>query len=288
MIKKFIIHLVNKLINSPLMPIFRCESFISIVIPTYEMNGNGVAFLGEALDSIFSQKYSAYEIIISDDSGDDEIKKFIESIDLILKSKIIFVRNTNDKGIARNLNNAINNANGEIIKILFQDDYFICTEALKLINKKFRENPSSSWLVGASLTSQNGSTAKNFLPKINPFLILGVNTISSPSVISFKPSFAGYFDENLSMLVDVEFYVRHLAIFGEPIFLELPTVENRIWYGQAQHSINHKSVFNEQVYIAKKYRSILNLEMIQAAGKNASQDQINSLRDLATEIHHFD
>ena len=52
--------------------------FFTIGIPTYEMAGKGVLFLGELLDTINEQIFRDFEVIISDHSIDNEIEKFIK------------------------------------------------------------------------------------------------------------------------------------------------------------------------------------------------------------------
>ena len=55
---------------------------VSICIPTYEANGLGVKLLKTLIDSIIIQTYPNIEIIISDHSINDEIKKYTELLNL--------------------------------------------------------------------------------------------------------------------------------------------------------------------------------------------------------------
>jgi glycosyltransferase involved in cell wall biosynthesis len=48
--------------------------FVSIAIATY----NGGAFLRKQLDSLLSQTYSNFEIVISDDKSTDDTQKILE------------------------------------------------------------------------------------------------------------------------------------------------------------------------------------------------------------------
>ncbi len=47
---------------------------VSMAIPTYSMSNRGAEFLQYALDSIFMQTYTDYEIVVSDHSKDDKIR----------------------------------------------------------------------------------------------------------------------------------------------------------------------------------------------------------------------
>ena len=48
---------------------------ISICIPTWEQYGKGVNFLKNNFDRILTQTYKNFNVIISDHSKNDEIKK---------------------------------------------------------------------------------------------------------------------------------------------------------------------------------------------------------------------
>jgi glycosyltransferase involved in cell wall biosynthesis len=57
------------------------QSLLSIVIPTYEMKGQGVNFLGRCLISIEKQKGldpQKIEIVVSDQSKDQAIESFCQ------------------------------------------------------------------------------------------------------------------------------------------------------------------------------------------------------------------
>jgi glycosyltransferase involved in cell wall biosynthesis len=95
---------------------------ISICIPTYEMGGKGLKFLRQGIESIRLQTFDNYEIIISDNSKVDDIENYCNEVKKDLN--IFYIRNLNKIGISSNINFAIEHAKGNIIKILFQDDFF--------------------------------------------------------------------------------------------------------------------------------------------------------------------
>jgi len=94
---------------------------ISTILPLY----NGKKFIKEAIDSVRSQTYTNWElIIINDGSTDDSLEyttAYVNSLPEKDKIKIIDQENT-DVAIARN--NAISYATGDWIALLDQDDYF--------------------------------------------------------------------------------------------------------------------------------------------------------------------
>jgi glycosyltransferase involved in cell wall biosynthesis len=88
---------------------------VSICIPTY----NGARYLREALDSLAIQDYPNVEVILSDDSSDDqtlEIASRFSSLSMQIYSHPRL-------GLVGNWNFCISVAKGKYIKFLFQDDY---------------------------------------------------------------------------------------------------------------------------------------------------------------------
>jgi glycosyltransferase involved in cell wall biosynthesis len=92
------------------------QPLVSICIPTY----NAVEFFEPCLQSAVEQTYQSIEILISDDGSTDETiaiaKKFVEKY-----SQVRIVKNA-QKGMVSNWNNCIEQAKGDWIKFLFQDD----------------------------------------------------------------------------------------------------------------------------------------------------------------------
>lgn len=84
---------------------------VSVIIPTHRPN-----HLRNALMCAISQTYSNIEIIVSDNSGGVEIKKFCEQF-----PQIIYRRNTDGKA-ATNISDPLLIARGEFVKYLFDDD----------------------------------------------------------------------------------------------------------------------------------------------------------------------
>jgi glycosyltransferase involved in cell wall biosynthesis len=85
----------------------------SVIIPVY----NRVAFLCAALDSVFRQTFTDYEVIVVDDGSSDDILSVVTSY----RNGIRFFRQENNgPGTARNL--GIQNAAGEYVAFLDSDD----------------------------------------------------------------------------------------------------------------------------------------------------------------------
>jgi len=228
---------------------------ISVVIPTYEMKGQGVTFLKRCLDSIEKQigvDTNSIEVVISDQSSDDAIKEFCNTYVHTIK----YNRVTSRRGIAaHNLNKGIAHAKGEYIKILFQDDVLIENNYLcALITTIHQKNPDVI-LTGAQHTTDGKTFTNSITPRHNPYLLFGNNTVSSPSVITLKRKVATTlpFDEHLKMLFDCDFYYRLFNVDWNIIIDDQIHIANGIWGGQAQHQINQKQFTKEVRYLNWKY-----------------------------------
>jgi hypothetical protein len=230
---------------------------ISIAIPTYEYNGRGVEFLDDLFRTIKIQTHNNYEVVISDHSIDNKIKNYCEFNEYDLP--IFYYKNFEDIGNGpKNTNNAIKFSSGDLIKIMFQDDFFWDNEALEKIEKEIGEN---QWIIcGTNHTNDDGHNFFGELfPKWNDKLLYGVNTISSPSVIAFKSNTNVFFDPNLKMLMDCEFYYHMNLMYGQPTYLNDILVSNRIHSGQISQktskSIDYQNIMNSEIeYCLDKYK----------------------------------
>lgn len=213
---------------------------ISIAVPTWESHGRGAEFLDDLIRTVEIQTLTDWEIIVSDQSEDNEVKnvvKFYEKRGLNVKH----IRNKDKKGnISFNTNNAIDYCNGEIVKVLFQDDFFYDDEALEKIYNSLIES-DRDWLVcGCNHTQNDGHDFYwTMMPGWNDDILRGVNSISSPSVLAFKnDKVSERFDENVRMMMDVEMYYHLNKNHGQPFYLMDDIVTNRVHSEQLSSKIN--------------------------------------------------
>lgn len=232
---------------------------ISIAVPTWESNGRGAEFLDDLLRTIEIQTFEDYEVCISDHSMDNEVLNKVKEFEN--KLRIFYSKNTKDRGNGpANTNKAIDMCSGEIIKIMFQDDFFYDDEALEKIHSEF-ENSDKMWLVnGCNHTQDDGhSFYWEMYPKWNDKIIDGVNTISSPSVVAAKSEVfdSVEFDEKLVMMMDCDFYVNCDSKFGSPIFLNDVLISNRVHSNQISQQYKQSSyqekMSKEVNYCREKY-----------------------------------
>lgn len=93
------------------------NSLVSVVVPTY----NHASFLGRALQSVVSQTYPHWEVIVIDNHSNDDTDDVIRSQN---ESRIRLLKIHNDGVIAASRNLGIREAKGEWIAFLDSDDYW--------------------------------------------------------------------------------------------------------------------------------------------------------------------
>lgn len=260
---------------------YSSKKLVSIAIPCYEMHSKGVEFLDFSLSKIHHQTYKNIEVIISDHSQDDGIKNLCTKWEKLLNIK--YFKNENKRGnSSANLNNAILKCTGDLIKILFQDDFLFSETSIEEIVSLFNQDPESHWLITACIHSNDGNTFyRPFYPKYNNNIYLGNNTISSPSVLTIRNKDVILFDENLVWLMDCDYYKRLYDKFGSPLILNKINVVNRTWDYQFTNILNNEIKEREFNYIKQKYK---NKEMTLDSESREVELSINKLQDNFRDV----
>ncbi len=89
---------------------------ISVIMPVYK----GEKYVAQAIQSILDQSETDIELIVIDDCGGDHSIEIASSIN---DGRIRIIRNAKNEGIAYSRNRGINEARGEYIAIMDDDDY---------------------------------------------------------------------------------------------------------------------------------------------------------------------
>lgn len=228
--------------------------FFSICIPTYEMKGLGVSYLRGTFENLAIQTFTNFEVVISDHSIDDQIWELCVEFENLFPLNCI-KNNANRGSSSSNINNAIKSARGLWIKVLFQDDYFLDSNALEIIHDKIKRG-EGGWLASACQHTNDGELLFNsHFPSYHTDIHLGENTIGAPSNIAFKNKGSIFFDRNLIWLMDCELYKRLELKFGLPIILDQICIVNRVGAHQITNTLIHDDlVTNELRYVKNKYK----------------------------------
>lgn len=168
---------------------------LSIIVPIHDMK-NGAFFLWRLINSLVNQTFQDYEIII-----------------------------TKEGKMAENTNAGIKRARGELIKILYLDDYLSSPKALEDMVNAFTED--DVWMVCG--------TNNNPEPKWTDDIETGNNKLGSPSALMMRRSHALYFDEQMSWMLDCDLYKRMEMLWGQPKILS----GDHVTIGEGDHQVTH-------------------------------------------------
>jgi GT2 family glycosyltransferase len=102
-------------VATPREPVIMSAPTVSVSIPTYNRPG----FVEQAIRSCLAQTYQDFEIVVSDNSTNDETASLVQRIG---SSKIRYFRNPGNLGSFQNLTLAVERAQGRYIKLLMDDD----------------------------------------------------------------------------------------------------------------------------------------------------------------------
>ncbi|MBC7628921.1 glycosyltransferase family 2 protein [Ferruginibacter sp.] len=184
---------------------------VSICIPAYNQD----LYLRKTIDSILSQTYQDYEIVITDDSPGNIVKELAQGYQR--PELIKYFKNATTLGSPENWNEAMRQASGEYIKLLHHDDWLSDPDSLAKYVAMLDENPGADYAFSAT---QAQSPAKNWdhmldesqlkILKENPLVLYSNNLPGAPSTGIFRRSVDMFFDPKLKWLVDIEFYIRML------------------------------------------------------------------------------
>jgi len=195
---------------------------ISVVIPIHWME-NWQFFLTRCLESIEKQTFTDYEIII-----------------------------TKSGRMAENTNAGIQRATGEIIKILYVDDYLSHPDSLKNIAENFK----GGWLAtgcvhdwgDGKLKGPHLARYEGILPGPNI-----TNSIGSPSVVAIENKDPLLFDESMTWVLDVDYYGRLIQRYGPPTILDSYDIAIGCGEHQVTNILTEEAKREEENYMINKW-----------------------------------
>jgi len=236
---------------------------VSITIPTY----NNFNSFKRALNSVLVQNFQDYEVIITDDSDNDDIRIFVDKLNI---PKIKYFKNPIPLGSPGNWNEGIKKATGEYIKILHHDDWLADENSLKKFVKLLDENPQSDFGYSKSVNfeTETGNVrsrkAEKYVEQLENdcFELFLTNRIGAPSVVIFRNNNGFLFDEALTWVVDIDFYIMCLLKNKNIAFQNEVLVNIGISKTQVSKTCeNNRDIeIFEQFYLYDKYKAYLSDE----------------------------
>lgn len=219
---------------------------VSIVIPAFEQYGHGAKTLTALLQSIVGMK-GKFEVLVSDNSP--EYGLIHVCTPFMDKLPIQYIHNPN-RGISQNTNFAIDQAQYNLIKPMYQDDVFLSTSAVEDISFALKVH---TWVACSGLAiDERGNERRKHTPKWeNDLLLTGKNRLGMPSVVAFRKN-GLRFDTNLKTMLDCAFYYELYQHYGDPGIIKVPLIGSRYWDGSTSRK-QGSYIKQELPYLKQKY-----------------------------------
>jgi glycosyltransferase involved in cell wall biosynthesis len=182
---------------------------VSILMPTF----NRLEFVPPAIESVFAQSLTDWELIIADDGSDADTKAYLRSL-RHPRVKVLWMAHTGRPPVM--LNAALRVARGEFIAFLDSDDVWLPSK-LELQVASLRRQPNRRWSCTAfALIDAAGrplAAARAGWPAVSGKVrdrLLTDAVIAMPSIIAARSLFeqVGAFDEELVMNYDGDLWLR--------------------------------------------------------------------------------
>lgn len=207
---------------------FKINDLISVIMPAYN-DENSIDY---AIESILSQTYTNWELIIIDDGSTDNTKNIIDKyLKIDSRIKYFFQENT---GVAGARNTGINKSTGSLIKLCDSDDILmpyaldILIRSLAFCDNKtalFYDDMVYKYNDTYEINVMNQPLVKNELYEQQ----LKGNIFPVGSVLIRKSVFdeIGYFDTNINGVDDFDMWNRIIQYYGvykiniAPIYIQV-------------------------------------------------------------------
>ena len=231
---------------------------VSICIPSYN-NPSGMRRL---LDSIASQNYRDFEVIVSDNSDNNFTKEITDNYS---RSLPLHYYHTSKGNSTVNWNTSISYANGQYIKIMHHDDWFTTSDSLLLMVQMLDINPFCN--LAFCGTRQVNLTDMSFYDRYisdNDYQSINLdwhnlfidNVIGAPSSVIVRSNLhLPNYDSNLKWLVDMDYYMSILSISPKMVYSQKPLISIGLDQQQLTNTCtsNKSLIMNEYQYVYKKY-----------------------------------
>jgi glycosyltransferase involved in cell wall biosynthesis len=197
----------------------------SVIVPTYKRTDK----LERALESIASQTYSDFELIVVDDNPEQEFRDKVEEIvgDLNSDFEVKLVVNDDGQGVSSARNLGIENASSDYIAFLDDDDEWK-PEKLEKEAEAFQQNNYDA--VYSAIEMYRDGEVQDIVrkeEKIGLEQILERDKIGSPSKVSVKKEVleeVNGFDEDIPSGEDWDLWIRLIENGAEFGYINEPLV----------------------------------------------------------------
>lgn len=224
--------------------------FISICIPAR----NRVHLLRRLLDSVAGQSFRDFEVIITDNSDDDAVKKLAARYPELT---IRYYLNHPKTEMGGNWNAALEKARGTWLKLIHDDDWFTDQDSLARF-AEIAKNTKAGFVFCSYYNVAEETNEKQWVRasgwqlarlRLSAFSLLTNNVIGPPSVTLVRRDTLLPYRAHMKWVVDVEGYIRTLKMPISFKAIDAPLVSICIHPEQATHAYFRNPVVEVPEYL---------------------------------------
>lgn len=239
---------------------------VSVCIPSYNIE----KYIDITIESVLSQTYEDFELLIVDDNSND---KTLDIIKRYNDDRIRIIINEDNLGPQENWNKALKEAKGRYIKILCHDDilYTSCLHRQVEVLQNTRNARVAIVCSGRDIIDENGKKIiKRNFPRQKGVLLgkdaikrivrYGANPIGEPTAVLFRSDILkknGYFCGSIPYIIDLDYWCRillHGNLYVIPESLCAFRVFSKAWSAKIGYlQINHFIQFIDRLNKDKRY-----------------------------------
>ena len=145
---------------------------ISVLVPTW----NPGPALERALESVWCQTHTDFEVIVMDAASTDGTVAFLKRN----SPRIAVWRSEPDAGTTDALNKGLKFATGELVTFLCADDYFADHNVFREVVSAFAKNPKTDWLAASIQVVDSEGLISPHVVKSEPSLMHKRMTVNLP------------------------------------------------------------------------------------------------------------
>ena len=257
---------------------------VSVCIPAYRQP----QLLLRAVHSVLCQVHCDFEVVITDDSPDDEVKLALG--ELLAHPKVHYFKNDQRLGAVPNWNESMNRANGAVIKILHHDDWLASPDSLSgfvdpILSGKAAVTFSACRAMRLDETElfEHHAQESDLLDlRSRTDHLAFTNFLGPPSIIAFDRALGIEFDTRYTWLSDVEFYIRAIGKAGHRLeyidrLLVNTTAESPLQLSRSCESdkvgtfIEYVTLFSEHLTMRRRHRAVFRYFSAMLTGFDAKQ-----------------
>jgi len=135
---------------------------VSVIMPSY----NHDRYISEAIESVLNQTFGDFELIIIDDASKDKSKEIIEAYEAKDRRIRAFFHDEN-KGIARTLNDGLEEAKGKFVAFFASDDVWVKDKLEKQLEVLERSEDLVVWTEGLVIDGRGNPTGELFTQRLS-------------------------------------------------------------------------------------------------------------------------